>query len=103
MTDFPPSKFEIEILRMFQKEAEFEERSPKEVDAQLNLGNEKIIGLFLDLEVEGFIEWVYLNLVEIDLERSTKEIYDQVYNSSARLTNQGQLFLKSLKPSKDIA
>ena len=60
--------------------------SPKEADKKLNIGMERTISIFLELEFKGLLEWVSLNLVEIELEQSTKAIYETIYKSKARLT-----------------
>ena len=78
---------------MFSKGNKLKELSPKDVDMKFEFGIARVIDLFLELEVKGLVEWVYLNLMELELGRSTKEIYQEVYNSTARLTKTGKHLL----------
>ena len=77
--------------------------SPREVDEHLEVGIDEVIDLFLDLELDGLLTWNSLNLTELELERSTKDIYQEVYNSSAQLTKEGQLFMDDYKLPKERA
>ncbi len=77
--------------------------SPREVDESLEVGINEVIDLFLDLEVYGLLKWSSLKLTELELERSTTDIYQEIYNSSAQLTKQGKLFIKGHRSPKEAA
>ena len=85
----------FEILKFFLQGGNHKQCSPKQVDTQMKFGINKIITLFLDLEFYGFIQWVSLNLVDMNLERSTKEIYNEIYNSPAVITAKGELHINN--------
>ena len=103
MPDIPFLDFEVKVLELFIKGSNQNALSPKDVDEQLKFGEEKVIDIFLDLEVKGFIEWVKLNLIEMDLEKSTQEIYKEVYNSNALITKKGQVLLKNYMSQTEAA
>ena len=69
----------------------YDQISPKEADKRLNIGMEKTISIFFELEFKGLLEWVSLNLLEIELEQSTKAIYETIYKSEARLTRTAKI------------
>ena len=87
MQNISLSKFELEILKSFLKSTDHDQLSPKDIDLLLKLGIDRTIALFFELEAKGLVKWISLNLIELDLERSTKEIYQEVYNSTAKLTS----------------
>ena len=97
MSDLQIPKFELLVLELFCKRNNSIELSPKNVDKELQFGIEKVIGLFLDLELKGLVKWISLDLVKLNLERSTKEIYDEVYNSLAQITQHGELIIERYK------
>ncbi len=82
------------VLDLFRKSNQIKELSPKDADKKLKVGLYEVINLFLELELQNFVEWVSLDLLELDLERSNSEIYNEVYHSNARLTTQGENLIK---------
>ena len=100
MIDIDLSDSELKVLEFFFKSKCLKALSPKEIDDQLEFGLVKVIDLFLDLELKEFIKWVTLDLIELELGRSTTEIYEEVYNSTALLTKQGQNFMENYKPGQ---
>ena len=95
-------KFELLVLELFCKRDNSIQLSPKNVDKELEFGHEKVIGLFLNLELKGLVEWISLDLVTLNLERSTKDIYDEVYNSFAHITQYGELIIERYKSEQLI-
>ncbi len=94
MTELKPiSKCENDVLALFLIKDKAIIRSPSDVDIILNIGMIKVIDIFLELEFIGYLKWLSLNLLDLELGRSTKEIYEEVYNSQAQLTLQGRNFL----------
>ncbi len=91
------SGFEVEVLNCFLKHKGKKALTPSNIDAVLDYGIQTMIGTFLKLESKGLLRWISLNLLELELERSTKEIYDEIYNSSAKLTKRGEIFVKQSK------
>ena len=87
------SKSENDVLALFLIKDKAIIRSPSEVDIILGIGMINVIDIFLELESIGYLKWCSLNLLDLDLGRSTKEIYQEVYNSQAQLTSQGRNFL----------
>ena len=103
MSNAQRSNYEPLVLELLTKMDKHIELSPKELDKELDLGIEKIIDLFLDLELQGLVKWDSLDLLQLNLERSTKEIYNEVYNSSALITQQGYQLLESDKSEQTAA
>ncbi len=97
------SQYEEEVLSLFINEKQKYILPPKSIDNQLFLGIEKVIDIFLDLEVKGCIEWLTLDLMQLELGRSTKEIYEEIYNSKAKLTKYGQHLIENYTSYKKVA
>ncbi len=100
MNNYPISKSELAILEILADREVKKEFSPKDIDLKLELGPEKVIDHFLDLEIKGFFRWVSLDLLSLNLERSTKEIYFEIYLSRAKLTKQGKHLMERFKSSQ---
>ncbi len=91
------SNNEYEVMRIFSGCDDLIELSPKDIDKKLDFGVDKVIDLFMDLELKSFVEWTTLDLMKLELERSNREIYEEIYNSKARLAQKGSLFIETCK------
>ena len=96
-------EYELTALENFVKRFHCIELSPKNIDEELGIGREKIIDLFLDLELKGCIEWIHLNLLNLNLDRSTNSIYEEVYTSTAQITKKGKSLVENHKSQKAAA
>ena len=90
----PTNKSENDVLALFLSKDEAIVRTPCDIDNNLKLGMTKVIDIFLELEFNGYLQWLSLNLLDLELGRSTEKIYEEVYNSKAQLTSQGRIFLR---------
>ncbi len=100
MNNYPISESELAVLEILADKLFKKEFSPKDIDLKLQLGPEKVIDHFLELELKGFFRWVSLDLLSLDLERSTKEIYFEIYLSRAKLTAQGKALMEEFNSSQ---
>ncbi len=89
------SKLELDSLEIFFDKKSCKELSPRDLDQEMKIGVVKSIDIFLELELNQCIEWISLDLMELELGQSTEKIYQQIYNSQARLTDQGKQFAKT--------
>ena len=96
-------EYELKALRRFVKKFNSIDLSPKNIDEGLGIGREKIIDLFLDLELKGCIEWIHLNLLHLNLDQSTNSIYEEVYTSTAQITKKGKSLVEIHKSQKEAA
>ena len=94
---------ELLILKFFYRKTNPIALSPKHIDHELQVGIERVIDLFLDLEMKGLVKWCSLDLLQLNLERSTKEIYQEVYNSLAQITHQGSLMVERYMSEGTVA
>ena len=90
-------EYELTALERFVKRLYSIELSPKNIDEELGIGRERIIDLFLDLEFKGYIEWINLNLLNLNLDRSTNSIYEEIYTSTAQITKKGKSLVETHK------
>ena len=96
-------KLELIVLELFYEKNKLVELSPRMVEAEFELGDAKVIDLFLDLELKGLIQWNTLDLMELNLEQSTTDIYREVFNSLARITANGELMLEHYQSEQAVA
>ena len=96
-------KLELIVLELFYEKNKLVELSPRMVEAEFELGDAKVIDLFLDLELKGLIKWNTLDLMELNLAQSTTEIYREVFNSLARITDNGELMLEHYQSEQAVA
>ena len=96
-------KLELIVLELFYEKDKLVELSPMMVEAEFELGHAKVIDLFLDLELKGCIKWITLDLMKLNLEQSTTEIYRVVFNSLAQIIENGELMLEHYQSEQAVA